>query len=160
MDASGSLGQGATRRLFQCVGAGAVVVALVAGCSAQVDHAEGPPAQPAVSTTFAAVSVPQAGRVPDPAAAAASRRCAEYGEKLKAAQRRLAKLREEGPPPPAGGYDFSDDYAQDVAIAESEVDFYAGLLNEECSGEPQYAQPDEPTYDPDPPDAPEPDYGP
>lgn len=136
------------------------MVVLLAGCGAQVDHEAGASAQPAVSTTSAAISIPQAGRDPDPAAAAARRRCAEYGEKLKAAQRRLAKLRRQGPPPPADGYDFSDDYAQSVVIAESEVDFYAGLLDDECSGEPQYTQPDEPTYDPDPPLDPEPDYGP
>jgi hypothetical protein len=87
-------------------------------------------------------------------------RCAEYGEKLKAAERRLAMLRKQGPPPPVDGYDFSDDHALSVAITESEVDFYAGMLNDECSGEPQYAPPDEPTYDPDPPLEPEPDYGP
>jgi hypothetical protein len=113
-----------------------------------------------VTTTGAAVNVPQVDSAPDPTAAAASRRCAEYGDKLKAGQQRLAKLKKDGPPPPAEGYDFGDDYAQSVAIAESEVDFYVGLLNDECSGEPQYAQPNEPTYDPDPPREPEPDYGP
>jgi hypothetical protein len=47
-----------------------------------------------------------------------------------------------------------------VAIAEQEVEFYLGMLNDECAGEPEYGQPDEPAYDPDPPDEPEPDYGP
>jgi putative hemolysin len=136
------------------------MILLVAGCSSQMEHAAGPSAQPVVNTTSPAVTIPQANPAPDPDAAAASRQCAEYGEKLQAAQQRLAKLRKEGPRPPAGGYDFSDDYAQDVAIAESEVDFYAGLLNDECSGEPQSAPPEEPTYDPDPSIEPEPDYGP
>jgi hypothetical protein len=160
METSPSFGQGAIRRLLRCLGASAVVVALVGGCGAQADHNTGATAQPAVSTTSTAVSIPQADHDPDPTAAAASRQCREYGEKLKAAQRRLAKLRRQGPPPPVDGYDFSDDYAQSVAIVESEVDFYGSLLNEECSGEPQYAQPDEPNYDPEAPLDPEPDYGP
>ncbi len=135
------------------------LIAVLAGCSAQVEQEARPSAQSAASSYSPAGASP----VTQPSsteAANASRRCAEYGKKLKEAERRLAKLKRVDRPPPADGYDFTEDYNQEVAIAEQEVEFYLGMLSDECAGEPQYRQPDEPTYEPDPPDEPEPDYGP
>jgi hypothetical protein len=160
MRSNGYLGRRTVRQLLRCLGTGAAV-ALLAGCNAQVDQAVESSAQSTVATTFPAVSTPQATpRGPSARSTDTSQRCVEYGKKLKDAERRLAKLKKDGPPPPVDGYDFTDDYNQDVAIAEQEIEFYIGTLNDECTREPEYTQPDEPTYDPDPPDEPEPDYGP
>ena len=141
-----------------------LLLMVLARCGAQPDETTGPPARPpAPSRTSLAAVDPPTTQPSRENLRESQKLCTDYAVRLEEVQRRLARLKKEGPPPPLDGYDFTEDYLQSMAIAESEISFYADQLNLQCTpespydpGEPPYGYSDydiEPPYEPYEPEA-------
>jgi hypothetical protein len=95
-----------------------------AACSGPTEEAATP------ETTLPVIETTVPTETTKPALSAADRRqCEKFSRGLERAEKRLAKLKHDGPPPPVDGYDFTEDYNRDLFETEQEVEFYIGAIS-------------------------------